>query len=442
MQAALLALPFFVLATGCRKTPDDSTADKPVVNVQVEHAERGPITAQIVGEATLTPVAQAAIQARVTAPVKAFYVVRGSHVKAGQLLAVLEHGDLAAAALDNQGALTAARGTYTLATRQQVPQQQTQARLDLEQAKAALDLQQSILAARTSLLAEGAIPGRDVDTQRANVQQAQAAYELAKQRAQTTESIGNQASLQSAEGLLTSARGKYLGAEAQLGYTSLRSPIAGVVTERQLFPGETAQAGTALVTVMDTSVMIARLHLPERQAQQLALGAAATLTVPGSDQPVPAKVSLISPALDAGSTTVEVWLRARNPNGTLKPGSSVHAVIEAGTVEGAVLVPTEAIERSSEDGRPMVMVLAADGSAHRRSITIGVQTPAMTQVTTGLNAGDAVIVQGGHGLDEGAQVKVVAAGEPEAGEPGVAAKPDDAKAKPNEPKPQDAKARP
>ena len=408
-------LMLVLLLGGCKKQAVDDT-DKPVVSVEAVHPELGPMSEEIEGDATLAPVAQAAIQAKVTAPIKAFYVQRGSRVKAGQLLAVLEHQDLAAAALDNKGAYTAAQGTFNAATKQTVPQEETQGRLDVEQAKATLDLNQSILKARTQLLAEGAIPGRDVDTAKATMLQAQAAYQIAKQKYDSIASVGRQASLETAQGQLTSAKGKYLGAEAQLSYTSIRTPIAGLVTDRPLFAGETATAGTAVVTVMDTSILIAKLHLAQGQAQKLITGADATLEVHGVDEPVKATVSLISPALDPGSTTVEVWLRVSNKDGKLKAGTAVHATIEGRTVPKAIIVPTEAIQRSSETGGKVVMIVASDGTAHKRNVTPGIETPEKTQVIEGLAVTDTVITNGGVGLDDGTKVKVeVANAKPDAG---------------------------
>ena len=67
------------------------------------------------------------------------------------------------------------------------------------------------------------------------------------------------------------------------------------MTDRPLFAGETAAAGTPLLTVMDTSALVAKLHVAQVQAQQLTLGAAATLKIPGMDNPVPAKVSTDQP---------------------------------------------------------------------------------------------------------------------------------------------------
>jgi HlyD family secretion protein len=393
-----------LLQNGCKKA--DDTAEKPVVTVQAVHPETGSITEEIDADATLAPVAQAAILPKVTAPVRKFYVQRGSHVKAGQLVATLENEDLAAAAMDNKGNFDAAQGAYAAATQSAVPEEQTRSRLDLEQAKAILDLDNSILEARKQLLSQGAIPGRDYDTARTTALQAQAAYDIAKQKYEALSKVGTSASLESAKGQLASAKGKYLGAAAQLSYTEIKTPISGVVTDRPLFAGETAAAGTPVVTVMDTSFMIAKLHIAQMQAQRLSVGSPATITVPGVEEPIDAKVSLISPALDTGSTTVEVWLRVPNPKGNLKAGTTVHATLKGRTVENALLIPTEAVQRSPEGAGKIVMVIGPDGAAAKRNVTVGIQTAESAQILSGLKPSDMVITTGGYGLDEGTKVKV------------------------------------
>jgi multidrug efflux pump subunit AcrA (membrane-fusion protein) len=401
--AFLLVAAFALLPLGCKK---EETAPKPLVYVQATHPEQGTISEQITADATLAPLAQAAISPKVTAPVKKFYVQRGTRVKAGQLLATLENSDLAAAALDNKGSYDAAQASYDTATRATVPEDYTKANLDLAQAKANLDLAQSIVTARTSLFSQGAIPGRDLDTAKAALVQAQAAYDIAKQHLDSVKAVSNKASLASAEGTLTSAKGKYLGAEAQLSYTEIRSPIDGFVTDRTLFAGETAAAGAPLLTVMDTSALIAKLHISQLVAQQLSIGAAATIAVAGIADPIPAKVSLISPALDPGSTTVEVWLRVENPKATLKPGTPVHATITGRTVKNALTVPAEAIQTGTDGSSKTVMIIAADGTAHKKGVTLGLQNPEDVQILTGVAAADMVITTGGYGLDEGTKVKI------------------------------------
>jgi RND family efflux transporter MFP subunit len=179
-----------------------------------------------------------------------------------------------------------------------------------------------------------------------------------------------------------------------------------VVTERPLFVGETAAAGTPLVTVMDTSALIAKLHIAQMQAQQLEIGAPATLTVPGIAQPVPAKVSLISPALDPGSTTVEVWLRVENAKGLLKAGTPVHVSIQGRTISNALTVPADAIQSSPDGSSKFVMVIAPDSTAHKRPVTLGIQNPDAVQILSGITASDMVISTGAYGLDENTRVKI------------------------------------
>jgi HlyD family secretion protein len=325
------------------------------------------------------------------------------------LLATLENQDLEAAALDNKGAYNAAQGTYDIATGSTVPEDTVKAQLDLTQATANLNLAQSIVDSRAQLFAQGAIPGRDLDTAKAALVQAQAAHEIAKQHFEAVQKISHKAALESAQGQLTSAKGKYLGAQAQLSYTEIRSPISGVVTDRPLFAGETAAAGTPVITVMDTSALLAKLHLSQTQAQQLSLGAAATIAVAGLADPVPAKVSLISPALDPGSTTVEVWLRVENPKGALKAGTPVHTTITGRTAKNALLVPLEAVQTGPDGESKFVLVIKGDGTAAKRPVTLGIRTTESAQVMSGLAPADSVITSGGYGLDEGTKVKVGAA---------------------------------
>ena len=397
--AALAGLSLLI-AMGCKKAVEAA----PEVTVQAEHPEQGPMAEHIEADALLTPRAQAAIEPKVTAPVKQFLVQRGDKVQEGQLLAVLENRDLTAAAMDNKGSYEAAQAAYATATKAQVPEDAQKAELDYAQAKANLDLNQSIVNSRRQLFKEGAIPGRDLDTAVAALVQAQAAYDSAAKHLQSMKQVSREAALKAAQGQLTSAEGKLKGAEAQVSYTEIRSPIRGVVTDRPLFAGETAATGAALVTVMDTSVLIAKTHLGQSLAQQMKVGDKAT-------------VSLISPALDPGSTTVEVWLKIDNKSGALKVGTPVKASITGRTVAQAWKLPAAAI-LTAQDGSKSVMVVGSDGTAQRKTVTVGIADDGDVQVLSGVGASDMVITGGAYGLDTGTKVKVGPADDADAGAKG------------------------
>jgi HlyD family secretion protein len=393
------AVLFCLSTAGCKKAePTPEVA----VSVEAAKPETGPISEQITGDAILAPLAQAALSPKISAPVKEFYVQRGARVHVGQLLVSLEDRDLAATALDNRGSYTAAEAAYDQTTKAQMPEDTQKAELDLAQAKANLELNRSIVNGRRQLLKEGAIPGRDLDTAEAALVQAQAAYDSAAKHLQAVQSVSHAAAGKSAEGQLTSAKGKFQNAEAQLSYASLRSPIDGVVTDRPLFAGETAQAGTPLITVMDTSSLLAKVHLSQAAAQRMKIGDKAQVTIPGMDEPVEATVSLISPALDPGSTTVEVWVKLKNPDGKLKAGTPVHLAIAGRTVTDALQIPTQALV-PAKDGSLGVMVIS-DGAAHLKPVQIGIRLPDKVQITSGISASDMVITSGGYGLDDNTKV--------------------------------------
>lgn len=408
-RIALAAIVVLAALCGCSGSGDDNSPPA-LVTVQAEKPTTGPISEHVVADAVLSPLAQAAISPKISAPVKKFYVQRGTHVRAGELLATLDNRDLAASALDSKGQYEAAQADYATQTQATLPEGYAKAKLDAAQAKAQVQLAQSIVNSRQKLFNQGAIAGRDLDTSKAELVAAQAAYKVALNHFQDLQRVGRDAALKGAQGNLTSAKGKYMSAEAQLSYSEIRSPINGVVTDRPLFAGETASAGTALITVMDTSALLAKVHLAQMVAQRLRVGDTAQMEIPGVDGTVPAKVSLISPALDPGSTTVEVWLRIDNKHAKYKVGTPVHAIVTGREITSAVQVPLSAV-LTAEDGSKSVMIVGSDNEAHSRPVSLGISNGIAVQITSGISPNDLVITVGSYGLDNGTKVKVAAPGD-------------------------------
>jgi RND family efflux transporter MFP subunit len=405
-----------LLTSGCKKT---DTVEASEVTVQAGRAMVKPLTEYVSAESVLTPQTQAAIVPKISAPVKAFFVQRGAHVSQGQLLATLEHADLDASVRDTHGAMKQADAAYVTTTKAGVIEDLQKAKLDLAQAKANLEVAQNIFNARDSLLREGAVPRRDFETAQAGLVQAKAAYDIAEQHLNSLSSVSQTATIQNAEGARESAQGKYEAAQAALGYSEIRSPIAGVVTDRPLFAGEMANAGQPIVTVMDVSTLIAKIHLSPQQATALKLGDEATVNIPGEEAPARGEVTLISPELDAGSTTLEVWVSVPNRDGKFKVGTSVHVSVSSRTVKNAVSVPNEALI-ATKSGDPAVMVIGPDGVASQKAVKTGISDGHDTQILSGVAAGDQVVTKGAYGMDDGTKVKIGAADAADDKKPGRA----------------------
>jgi HlyD family secretion protein len=410
----MIAIVMLLLGAACSS---DKGEKEPVVSVQVAPVEKTTIQRTITAQAILFPLQQSAIVPKISAPVQKFLVKRASPVHAGELLAVLENRDLVAAAEDTKGAYEQAQASYETTTAASLPEEIQKATADAQTAKQALDAEEKVFQSRQQLFQEGALPRKELDQSRVDITQARNQYAIARKHLDALLSIGKRQELKSAAGQLQSAKGKYMEAEAQLSYSEIRSPIDGVITDRPLYPGEMASAGTPLLTVMDLSSVIAKAHIPQNDAAVLKVGDKGTMTVPGIDKPIEGKVTVVSPALDPSSTTVEVWVEAKNPKHAMKPGTSVQLSLTAQTVKDALVVPMSSVI-TAPDGTSVVMLVGSDGRAHQQAVKLGIRNGDDVQILEGLSASDKVVSSGAYGLPNKTKIKIAAAESPSEGSAG------------------------
>lgn len=391
------------LSGGCAKEEKEKD---PEVSVQTVPAEKEDISQVVNAEAVISPLQQATVAPKITSTIKQFLVQRGSKVRKGQLLAVLENADLAAAAESSRGDYQQAEAAYTTAITSSLPQQLQKAQLDAASAKSAYDAAEKIYNSRKELFQQGALPRRELDAAEVALVAARSQNEQAQKQLADLQRVGKQQALKSAEGQKLSAEGKYRGTEAQLSYSEIKSPIAGVVTDRPLYVGDLATANQPLLTVMNISKLIAKGHIPQSEAAQLRVGDPAQMKVPGMDAPIEGKVTLVSPALDPGSTTIEVWVESKKPNPALRPGITVQVAMTVKTVKDAVVVPAATVYKNPEGNGDYVLVAGTDDKAHQKTVQVGIRNAEDAQIVSGINVGDPVITTGGYAVPDGTKIKV------------------------------------
>lgn len=374
-----------LMSVGCSSKEEKEPT--PVVPVQAATVKTETLEARITTNAVLYPRDQVAIVPKVVAPIKQFYVRRGSHVHAGEVLATLEDKDLKGALTESQGNYQQAEAAYNGALQS--------AERDLNIAKEQLDAAQSLYESRQTLYKQGAMAAKDVQDAKIALSQARNQYDLAEKHY----------NLKSAEGQLNAAKGKLATAEADVGYSTIVSPINGVVTDRPYYAGETPAAGAPIITVMDLADVVARAYLTPQQAAQLHVGDAASI-IPENGQPeMPGKVTVVSPATDPNSTTVQVWVEAPNRGESLKPGTTVSVNIVSKTVKDAFVVPALSLI-TAPDGTTSVMVIGPDQVAHATPVKTGIRQDDDVQILSGVKAGQQVVTQGAYGLPDGAKVTI------------------------------------
>lgn len=402
---------FLLVATSCGKKEEKEA--EPVVPVQVTAARTDSIRRIIEADGVLWARNQASVVPKISAPVKIFYVNRGDHVRQGQLLALLENRDLAAAAQESKGQFEQAEANYRSTTAATVPEEVIKAQTDVRSAKHAMDAAQKVFENREKLSKEGALARKLVDDAEVAYVQARSQYETAQQHLEALQSVSKQEQIKTAAAQVESAKAHHQGSEAQLSYSEIRSPIDGVIADRAIYAGEMASAGSPLLTVMDVSRVVARVNVPQNQAGSLKVGDAATVTQTDAPEGVPGKVIVVSPAVDPNSTTVQVWVETPNPAGRLKPGVTVHVAMVAETIPNAVVVPPAALLPAA-DGSTQVIVAGADAVAHARKVAAGLREPDKVQIVSGLRAGEQVVTVGGLGIEDGAKLRIEKPGQPPA----------------------------
>ncbi len=241
---------------------------------------------------------------------------------------------------------------------------------------AALRQAQQVRDRRTQLFAEGAIPQRELLASETELAQAQARYALI---------------------------------EAQLRFTEMTSPFAGVITEQFLYPGDMAKPETPVFTVTDLAVVIAHAQVPEAETEKLRKGQVGVFhPTDAGETSFEGRVTVVNRAVDPARRTIEVWIEIPNGAGGMRTGVFGNVDIVTGTAPGSVVVPVEAVEFASGTRKGTVLVVDEKHIAHRRDVEAGDVSAGRAQILGGLKAGETVVVEGGYGLADGTEVRLAA----------------------------------
>jgi membrane fusion protein (multidrug efflux system) len=194
-------------------------------------------------------------------------------------------------------------------------------------------------------------------------------------------------------------------ASLEYGYTEIRAPISGVVSERFIKVGNTIEVNTPTFQVTSLEPLISYLHVPEREYRRIDAGQTATITVdavPGSD--FIATVARISPVVDPATGTFKITVEVIDPSRRLKPGMFGRIRIVHDMHANALQVPRSSIV---DDSGSSTVFVVEDDTAHRRPVVTGYAQNGFIEITDGLQDGEKIVTIGQAGLKQDAKVKVI-----------------------------------
>ncbi len=197
-------------------------------------------------------------------------------------------------------------------------------------------------------------------------------------------------------------------AKKKLADTRLTSPISGIIARRAIEVGATVSPGQPVFTIVDLDPVRVRVGVPEGDVGHVTEGAAATVRIPALDASFAGRVSLIGVAADAATRSYTVEIKVPNPARRLRAGMVAEAMIETRQKVSAMMVPAAAVlHDGGVNGTTIVYVLDRDATrVHARRVTTGVARGDSLEITSGISAGDQVVVAGQQRVRDGARVQL------------------------------------
>jgi len=400
-KTLVLALLTFL---GCAPAQEDAEPEI-VVEVRTAQATLQDVEQAVSAPATIFPKSEAKVASKLTAPIVRLGARKGDRVAERQTLAWLSAADIDAQLAEAKARVSVAQATLERTSAGTLATEVERVQGELERTAAALNQAKQIFERRQSLVAEGALPERDLLLAKTQYEQAQTAQRVARRSLEILTGQSRRLDIRIAESRLLQAEAQLELVKAQLAFAQVKSPSPGFITEQFLYPGDMARPDAPIFTVMDLSVAVARGQFPEEKTRELRSQQLCRFV--SSDDPGTArsgKLTVVNQAVDAARRTVEVWCEIPNPGGEIKAGVFGQLTVVTGQRRQAVTVPLSAIEFERDRSFGVVWSVGDDQSVRKNRVQVGVVSSSTVEILEGIKIGETVVVEGGYGLSDGLAV--------------------------------------
>lgn len=375
VAAGMLVLAVVVILRFSGKNAKAEEHGDPLRPAAVAIVQRNPVVTSLTLSGAFRPYQEVDVHAKVAGFIRKIYVDVGDHVKAGQVLAILEVPELSAQVAGARADIQRYQDAVRRSSSEIHRAESTYAAYH-----AAYSRLKQASESRPGLIAE-----QELDDSMAKDKESEAQTESAR------------AALAESESQLVSARTDLDRLSALEGYSHITAPFAGVVTKRYADTGALIQAGTASETQSMPVVQLAewsRLRLvvpvPESAVSQLKLGSAVQVHVSAMNRDFEGRVARFADALNDETRTMHTEIDVENSDGSLKEGMYAEAKIVLKHENNALTIPIQALERNNSGGT--VLIVDAQGRVEERQVKLGAEASDRIEILAGLAENDRVVI--------------------------------------------------
>lgn len=335
----------------------------------------------------LVPFQEIDVYAKESGYVRQLNVDYGTHVKEGQVLAVLEIPELEAQLDLDRAAVNSAANQVSRAEHELARYQAQYKALHLQYTRlnGVFETQPGIVAQQEVDDAQG------------------------KDLAASSQVDAGQAALEAAHAQLAESRAKLAQDQTLYDYSKIRAPFSGVVTQRYANLGALVQAGTTSSTQAMPIVRLSQddlfrlvIPVPESYVRYIRVGDSVSVRVPSLNRTFPGKVARFSVDVRLDTRTMHTEVDVKNPDHVLMPGLYAEADVALEHREDIPAVPLQAVNH--EGDRTALYIVDQNNQIEDRPITLGLQTATDAEIVAGLNPGEQVVVSDRSGLKPGEKV--------------------------------------
>jgi RND family efflux transporter MFP subunit len=372
---AASALLAGILLAGCARA-DKVSADGNLPTAAVAKVARRDLSNTMEISSEFEPNQEIEVYAKVSGYIQELHVDWGTHVRQGQLLAVLDVPEL----------------------QQQLQQDEASVRRSQSDLARA---QEEVKADESAYSVAHVTYGRLADVQKTQpglVAQQDIDVSQGKDLEAGNSLAASKDAVAAAQQAVAAANATLAKDQAMYSYARITAPFDGVVTEMHAFTGALLPAGTssniggsALCRLSQNDLLRLVIPVPERAVADIHLGQTVAVKVSALNKTYSGKIARVSDQIDTQTRTMHTEVEISNPKYELIPGMYASVNIPLHQAEAVLTVPLQTVQASG-DGRGTVLVVNGDNKIERRNVILGIETATQAEVVSGLKENEMVVV--------------------------------------------------
>lgn len=375
-----------------------------VKNVKVAKVAVGSISTEVEYASKLSPVQEVTIFPKTGGKVASVNVDIGDKVTAGQVLFTLDDAELQAQLQSQQAALAASNANLARTSDSGFQQQITSSQQAVDKSQIAYNNAKDNYDKMQKLYDAEAISKQDLDNAKLRYDNSSLDLKAAQDNLNLLIEKSGPQSIQAAAAQVAQAQAGVNAVQVQLNNASVTSPIAGVVSAKDVKAGQLAGGQSGSVTIIDSSSFIAEVSVPDTVVGKVQIGQSVQVTINALDgKKVTGVIDKISPNSNSKDNSYLVKVKIDNSNGELKAGMFAKVSLPAESKDNILTVPNEAVKMENNVN---YLYIADNGKVKKSSVDVGISNEKVTEITGNIKEGTDVIIEGQNILSNGDKITV------------------------------------